>query len=162
MKKCLSFCLLVLVLLSAVSCRQKEYSNHIDTDGLSDAAILALPKDTAYTEADDDYLDIYLPEDDDFIREHTVCYATDGNKLDEFGIFHVSAENIKTAEAYLKQYLTESYTQNQAFYDSYIPQETPKLKNAEVRTFGNYVTYAILSDQNRETFFATMENTLKK
>ena len=82
--------------------------------------------------------------------------STAGDRIDEYGILH---SDIGTEEAarLLREYLTRSYEQNRAFYDSYIPTETPKLRDAEVRVFGDYVVYAILSPEERSTLFARAE-----
>ena len=44
---------------------------------------------------------------------------------------------------------------------NYQPEEEPKLKGAEVRTVGDYVMYAILSDADKETAFKTFTAALK-
>ena len=160
MKKTLCLSLILCMLLSVIACKSTAYSNNVDPEELMEQIARELPSETHYVEADDDYLDIYLPNDE-VIREQAIYYATDGNKLDEFGLFHVTDGNEERIAAYLEQYLTENYTQNEAFYNSYIPEETPKLKNAEVKTYGNYVAYAILDDEGRNAFFTAVENGLK-
>lgn len=160
MKKILCLSLVLCVILLIISCEKTEYSNQVDTEVLMEKIVREIPSDTHYVEADDDYLDIYLPNDE-VIQEQTIYYATDGNNLDEFGLFRVDDGNEERIAAYVEQYLTENYTQNEAFYNSYIPQETPKLKHATVKTYGNYVAYAILDDAGRNAFFTAVENGLK-
>ena len=43
----------------------------------------------------------------------------------------------------------------------YMPEEFPKLQNAETKTIGNYVMYAILSDSDKQAVFSAFEKTLK-
>ena len=45
--------------------------------------------------------------------------------------------------------------------DEYMPEEKPKLENAEVKTVGNYVMYAILSDDGKKSAFGAFEKSLK-
>ena len=61
-----------------------------------------------------------------------------------------------------RDYLKEKYEDENAFIASYAPEELPKLKDAEVKVFGNYVVYAILSESDRATLFANVEEMLKK
>ena len=49
----------------------------------------------------------------------------------------------------------------ETWYDSYIAQETPKLRDAEVKVFGNYAVYAIASKEDRAAFFDAVENALR-
>ena len=67
-----------------------------------------------------------------------------GTSIDEFGIFkgadEAQAAELKSAvEAYLKFRLD-------SWMPEYLPEEFPKLQSAKVWTDGNYVMYAILSD----------------
>jgi len=62
----------------------------------------------------------------------------------------------------LQGYLQKRYTENQEWYNSYMPTETPKLRDAEVRIYGNCVVYAVLSSEQRTAFFAECEKLLKE
>ena len=88
-----------------------------------------------------------LPSDADL----TVLCAADRGNLDEVGVWR--ADNPEDARTLLETYLKNSYQDNRSYYDSYIPAQTSKLRDAEVRTFGNYVVYAILDDRSRADFF---------
>ena len=44
----------------------------------------------------------------------------------------------------------------------YLPEEYPKLKNAEIKSAGLYVMYAVLSDSEKEAAFKELENMLVK
>ncbi len=83
-----------------------------------------------------------------------------GINIDEFGIFKAKdagqAEQLKAGlEAYL-QYLRDSWM------DEYMPNEKPKLTNAEIKTAGNYVMYLILSDEAKALAAGVFEEELKK
>ena len=81
--------------------------------------------------------------------------------INEVGIFHSpggesEAEVFRLTEAYLKSLREEK----QAFIGSYAPEELPKLNGAEVRRYGNYTVYAILSEEDRQLVFETVEKML--
>jgi len=42
----------------------------------------------------------------------------------------------------------------------YMPEEFPKLESAEVKTAGNYVIYAILSDNDKKAAFDAFNKAL--
>ena len=115
-----------------------------------------------YAEYDDDFVEFFFG---DMIaeRDHTVVYSKEQNDINEVGIFH--AESASDAlEIYEKatEYIREMKETQRAFIASYAPEELPKLDSAEVRRYGNYVIYAILSEADSDSFFEHVEDTLKK
>ena len=150
-----------LFLLSFAGCGKptpRKYLNDLSAAELADLAGDALSED--FRAADADYLTDYvtLPQAGYSI---SVRLAAGGDRIDEFGILH---SDIGTEEAarLLRDYLARSYEQNRTFYDSYIPTETPKLRDAEVRVYGDYVVYAILSPEEKTAFFNRVEACLRK
>ena len=98
----------------------------------------------------------------DYVTEHAVLYTGETETIDEFGIFHVTSGNASAMEALLRErYLTPCYEKNREFYNSYIPNETSKLRDAEVKVFGNYVVYAIMNTQDRNTLFNAVQDELE-
>ena len=160
MKQFFLMILSVLLLLTPCGCQTVTYQDGTTSRELSTHAIHSLSQETAYIVAADDALDDYF-QMPDFVRDYGVYFCSDRNNLDEFGIFHVSDGHAKEMEALLRAYLTKSLADNRAWYDSYIPNETPKLRDAEVRVFGNYVVYAILSKNDRAALFDAIESNLK-
>ena len=148
------------LLLSLVSCKMstKSYVNNLPVSELAEEAAEELDH-TDFRIAQGDWLRDYvtLPEG---TSDYRICFSADGSNLNEFGIWHVTDEQIAPLEATLHTYLTEALVRNREFYDSYIPEETPKLEQAEVRVFGNYVCYAILNSADRKLFFQTIEEEL--
>lgn len=162
MKKliCLSLALMLLA-LSLTAC-MKRYADDLPVKELGEQIATRLRGDVAdYSIADDGYLDDYfrLP---DYVTDHMICFSTAGNNLDEFGIFHVTNGNAEDLEDKLEEYLESAYEKNKDYYDSYMPQETPKLRDAEVDTFGNYVVYTILSKKDEKAALDAVEKALKK
>lgn len=159
MKKTLLIALCALLLISLPSCKGKNYADDVAVSTISQKAIVALGEQVGYITAGEGYLDDYfkVPE---AVQEYTVFFAAEGNNIDEFGIFHVGDGSGKDMEAMLRDYLEDSYEKNREWYDSYIPEETPKLRDAEVKLFGNYAVYAIADEGDRALFFRTVEELL--
>lgn len=153
--------LTVPILLAVLLCGCAKEHREVYTDDLSAEALAGTLEECLSAEfraAQADYLSDYvdLPQAG---YQLSVRVATVGDRIDEYGILH-SELGTEMPERLLRTYLTESYAQNQGFYDSYIPAETPKLRDAEVRCFGNYVVYAILAPQEREALFAAVREAL--
>ncbi len=154
------YALAILTILSLVSCKKATavYSDRISAAELAEEVEDELDM-TDLRDANGDWLSDYVTLPDG-LNDYKICYSSDGNNLNEFGIWHVKSDQIAPMEATLRTYLAESLLQNRTFYDSYIPEETPKLEHAEVRVIGNYVCYAILDESDRATFFRTIEEEL--
>lgn len=90
-----------------------------------------------------------------------VIRFTGGSSFDEFGILRYDDEKTAATNASLvKDYLKS--LQEDSLYRSYFPDEEYKLDEWEVKTFGNYVVYAVLSAENRSAFFGEVEQLLVK
>ena len=50
----------------------------------------------------------------------------------------------------------------QSWMDEYMPEEKPKVENAQVRTFGPYVIYTILSESDSKLAIDTASEMLTK
>lgn len=82
-----------------------------------------------------------------------------GANIDEYGIFKAPDEAgvaavKQAAEDYLK-------LRRDTWMEEYMPEEKPKLTQAEVKVCGLYVIYAIVSDDARGKIFTDFENALK-
>ena len=162
MKKILCFALALMLLALPLTACSKKYADDVSVGDLSDAVFEVLSGELSdYSTADKGYLDDYMTIPD-YVTEYTVRFSTAGNNLDEFGIFHVTDGSAEDLETELEDYLEESYEQNKDWYDSYMPEETPKLRDAQVKVFGNYVVYVILSEADCTAAFEAVEKALKK
>ena len=82
-----------------------------------------------------------------------------GANIDEYGIFKAPDEAgvaavKQAAEDYLK-------LRRDSWMEEYMPEEKPKLTQAEVKVCGLYVIYVIVADDVRGTILADFENALK-
>ena len=158
MKRILIALLAITLLLCAVACTKTSYKNDVAVTSLADAAVTSLSDGKEYSTADSDFLDTYFAMPD-YVTASVIRFSTDGNDLNEFGIYQVTEGNADAMKANLSEYLTEFY---ELYNANYLPEETPKLRDAEVRVFGNYVAYAMLNDADRATFFDAVEKALKQ
>ena len=87
---------------------------------------------------------------DGYVSRNAIISST-GTSIDEYGIFQ-GKDEAQTAElkAALEDYLDYRM---ELWMDEYLPEEKPKLANAEVWSEGNYVMYAILDDAEREAVY---------
>lgn len=150
----LAVCLSIPCFLQA--CGKATYRDDLTASALSEQMVGALPPKT-YLAAERDVLDGYfaLP---DYVLESDVRFSADGTDLDEWGIYHVTDGNVEAMATHLRQYTQTFYERYNA---NYLPEEIPKLRDAEVRIYGNYVIYAMLNDQDRTAFFQKIEETLR-
>ena len=82
-----------------------------------------------------------------------------GANIDEYGIFKAPDEAgvaavKQAAEDYLK-------LRRDTWMEEYMPEEKPKLTQAQVKVCGLYVIYAIVSDDARGKILTDLENALK-
>ena len=166
MKRILAVCLLLLSLCALTACGAREYRDDVDVTALAERVTEALNKKTdlplRYAKDDTGFLSDYF-KTPDYIADHAVLYAVSTNNLNEIGVWRVKEGHAAELAALLRtDYLKASLEKNSAWYDSYIPMETPKLRDAEVRVYGNYVVYAILNAEDREIAFETVEKLLEK
>ena len=82
-----------------------------------------------------------------------------GANIDEYGIFKAPDEAgvaavKQAAEDYLK-------LRRDTWMEEYMPEEKPKLTQAQVKVCGLYVIYAIVSDDARGKILTDFENALK-
>lgn len=108
------------------------------------AAVEAVVPTDGMTQYDANYIkNVFKLEESDY-ADCCVMATNVGTTIDEFGIFKgkdsAQAGELKTAvEAYL-QFRLDSWM------PEYLPEEFPKLQSAKLWTEGDYVMYAILSD----------------
>ena len=136
MKKFMLCTLACLLLFSLASCQNTNYRNDAKVGDLAVTATNALKDGVEYRTADEGYLDDYF-ETPAYVLSYTVRFAADTNNLNEIGIYHVEDGKADEMAKLLEDYLSDQLARNQTWYDSYIPQEVPKLRDAQVKVFGN-------------------------
>jgi len=125
---------------------------------VSAAVVKALGSEDAFVSAPETYISGSMKMEVSDYDSYDIKINSKGVNIDEFGIFKATdSTQVATIEQAVKNYLQ---LRLDTWMVEYMPEEHPKLENAEVKTFGNYVMYAILSDDGRKTAFNTFEKGL--
>lgn len=151
-----------LLLCAAVltACSLGQYRDDVETDLLARRCAEAVGMQDAEYGTWEDWAE--GRQSDGEPPDVTVCRSGDSGNLDEFGIWRTSRGDAGKMASLIGDYLKQSYEDNRAYYESYLPLETPKLRDAEVRIVGTYVAYAVLEPEKRALFFHTVEEELRE
>ena len=155
-------CLLAVLMLGVAltSCQKGSYKDDADVNALADAAVGVLNPEIKYLTPDEYYLVDYF-DTPSYVTSYTLRRAMIGNNLNEFGVYRVEEGKAGDMKKVLENYLETCYSTNKTWYESYIPQEVPKLRDAEVKVFGNYVVYVILNQEDRAAVLNAIESELQ-
>lgn len=108
------------------------------------AAVEAVVPTDGMTQYDANYIKNVLKLEESDYADCCVMATNVGTTIDEFGIFKgkdsAQAGELKTAVEEYLQFRLDSWM------PEYLPEEFPKLQSAKLWTEGDYVMYAILSD----------------
>ena len=148
----------VLCSLAACGGGSDKVRDDVSAKDLSEAVAAVLPQDALVT-APDSYISGSMKMDMSGYKGYDVKINSKGVNIDEYGVFqgtdaNQAAEIKKAVEAYIQRY-------KDRWVPEYMPGERPKLDNSEIRTEGNYVMYAILSDEDKTAAFGAFEKALK-
>lgn len=153
--------LLCAVVLLTACTKEPEYKKEINPFEVATALSKTITSESEWVNEAPEVIEEYV-EVPEYVRAGSIYYAQNTNNLDEFGIFFVEEGQAKAVRSLLTHgYLEKRYNENREWYDSYMPAETPKLRDAEVRVYGNCVAYAILSPERRTAFFDECEKMLR-
>lgn len=104
----------------------------------------------------EDYVADIIQVDPSYYEIRNTIISTVGTNIDEYGIFKATdKKNADKIASALNSYI--EYRQD-AWMDNYMPDEKPKLDNAEVWQQGNYVMYVILGDDVRAAVKSAFES----
>ncbi|NCB74624.1 MAG: DUF4358 domain-containing protein [Clostridia bacterium] len=159
-KKYLSFIALVLALslLSACGGTSANVRDDVSVSDVSAAVAAVLGDDTLVSVPETYYAGSMKMDVSDY-GGYDVMINSKGINIDEFGIFKAKdSSQLPAVEKAVNDYLAFRL---QIWMEEYMPEEKPKLENAEVKTVGNYVMYAILSDEGKKSAFSAFEKSLK-
>lgn len=142
----IAFILMLCLLCSCTGAKQPAAEPDMQTvaDAVTAAAKLNM-EDMAQTP--DNYVQELMNIAPDLYEIRNTLISSVGTSINEYGIFKAtSKENADAIAEALKAYL--DYRRS-VWMDEYMPEEKPKLENAEVWQQGSYVMYAILDDSAR-------------
>lgn len=163
MKKILCLILCTVCIFSFASCNSDSTASYKDNLSASELAELtksSLENPDNMEQCTDLYIDLTIGFDRSEYESYYISVPVAGLTIDEIGILKVSdeseVEKVKTdVEAYLKN-------KAENFDTRYETEEQPKVNNAEVKVFGKYIVYAVLSESGKTAFFNSVETNLKK
>ena len=160
MKKILLFIALAISMLIFPSCKQAEYSSSLTSKELSDALMGQISGSEDYIEYTDEelsYFDFAKNADADI----TVLYSRAAEDVGEIGVIRISKEKAKEMQSAVENYLKMQKNEKAAFFKNYAPGELSKLDRAEVRRFGDYIIFTVLSSEDSQAVFNKVEEILK-
>lgn len=151
---------LITLLLTLVACNKTgNYRNDLDADAVINSLMVKIPVDGGYYEADDDYIDFYFPASDDIIDDDEIMFAKASTNKNQVGVLKAEDGRAEDLKKLCEDYIATIQERWVAQAD-YTPEEHPKIADAEVRVYGNYVIYAMLHTADREAVFAEAEKLL--
>ena len=155
MKK-IVFLIFVCVILTACQ-SNANVNNTVQISDIEDIFSENLSSDIGYCDVSIYYRDNYF-SDIINIEECKIYTSNDSTNFDEFGIFRFADENsARKARGMIKQYLNDSRNEfeNGIIYNI---QEYPKFQNADVKLYGKYLIYTILSPEKTEKIYTEIKS----
>ena len=159
MKRIICVLLILAAVLSLAACGKKAaWRTDVPVSTLAEAVEKHLDGGSLAA-MQESYLKGIMKMDPALFSEWLVKINAYGANIDEYGIFKAPNEAgvaavKQAAEDYLK-------LRRDTWMEEYMPEEKPKLTQAEVKVCGLYVIYAIVSDDVRGPILADFENALK-
>jgi hypothetical protein len=148
----------VLVAVLFTACDGYEVRDDVPVSELSQAIEAVLGKDE-FVPLPESYILGSMKIDVSDYDGYDVKINSKGVNIDEYGIFKAETSDLTAPiEQAVKDYIQ---LRKDTWMTEYMPEEFPKLENAEFKTVGSYVMYAILSDDDKKAAFAAFENDLK-
>ncbi len=160
MKKLLVFALL-LACLFLYACKNDKYSSDLSCNDITNTLqkrISELNEYTAYSESDIEF----ILENDDHFDSCSIIYSISGEDIGEVGVLHAkSGSDARKLLEDARNYIEQVCEDKNSFVENYLPKERSKLDCADAKRFGNYVVFAMLESDVRDTVFAEAEKMLK-
>jgi len=159
MKRIICVLLILAAVLSLAACGKKApWRTDVPLSALAEAVEKHLDGGSLAA-MQESYLKGIMKMDPALFSEWLVKINAYGANIDEYGIFKAPDEAgvaavKQAAEDYLK-------LRRDSWMEEYMPEEKPKLTQAEVRVCGLYVIYAIVGDDVRGQIMTDFENALK-
>ncbi len=152
--------LIVPALLTSCGTETVTYASDIAVSDLITAADNALNYAETLTQVPDDYIRGMMGIDTSVFADYAVKIRASGTNIDEYGIFK-SPEGVPVSdiEAIAQNYFN---TRLDIWMDEYMPEEKPKLENADIEVMGNYVIYCILDEASKDAVFGAVKSALTK
>lgn len=146
--------LAVLTLLGACGGTDDESGGVRDDVPVSDLASIAeaeISGSEGLIEPGDAYIAGAMKLEPSELGEYVIKISAYSTSINEYGIFKAETdEELEALVSDLNDYLT---MRNDAWMSEYLPEEYPKLQNAQVRQKGLYCFYVILDSEEANAVF---------
>ncbi|NLL46110.1 MAG: DUF4358 domain-containing protein [Clostridiales bacterium] len=160
MKRFIRLCALILALalLFASCAKTVKYRDDLTTSEIADSIKQGIDGGDKLTEISASFIQSSMDIDVSEYADYSVFITVVGTNINEFGIFKAKDDTqVDALKEKLQSYIS---LRNEAWMPEYLPDEYPKLKNAEIKSVGLYVMYAVLSDSEKEAAFKELEEML--
>lgn len=164
-KRIISLVLALLLTLPLAACgKTVSYRDDISVDELSAAVEALIPVEGGYDMSGEDFLKYYF----DFDHRHTIdgyaiAASSASTNINEYGIIHLSdPEQVAEVDRLAQVYVENQRDFLSTFLNTYNEAEMAKLEEMQVRVFGNYVVYTILSANDTAAVMNAIEAKLTK
>ena len=152
---CLPFILAIVLAFTCIctaSCGgSASYSTDVPVSELSAAVDALLSNPADFATMTDGYITGMMEIDPTQFEECIIKLRASGANIDEYGIFKAAdSQGVANAVAVANAYIARRI---EAWMPEYMPEEFPKMEAASVKIFGNYVVYAILSEDVKADVF---------
>lgn len=157
--KIVSLLLCLAALLSLAACGGKGPRSDVPALDIAENIVKAIdlhPDDMMTLE--ESYIKGRMELDLSGCDEYDVRLNKFSTSVDEFGVF--KAKDEAAAKALGEQVQTYLDNRLATWMDEYMPEEKPKVENAQVKVEGVYVCYTILSDSASKAAFSTLEDAI--
>lgn len=162
MKKLICIGVLTLLLLTTGCKSSVAYRSDVSCQKLTDAICDRLGDEGGYLPFGEEHLRFFFDNTDDY-ADKSLIYTVRSENIDEFGVFLAkSGDEVDALRRLCEEYVAALREENRAFIESYAPREAQKLDHATVRVYDRYVVYTVLSQDDLNTAFSTVEELLRQ
>ncbi|MBO7176609.1 MAG: DUF4358 domain-containing protein [Clostridia bacterium] len=156
----LAACLLAFSLCACT--KTVAYKDDVSAAAISESITAKIPVDGGYDFSDADFLTYYF-EGNTAIDDFVIAASSASSDVNEYGILHVNdIEKVAEIDELAQVYLSNQRDFLSTFVNTYNAAEMAKLESMQVRVFGNYVVFTILSEADTETVMSLVETMLTK
>ncbi|NLW73820.1 MAG: DUF4358 domain-containing protein [Clostridiales bacterium] len=153
---------ILFAVLFLASCGEKaNYRNDLTVKEVMDKIEATVPLADGYYSVDSDYFDYYFEGADALVDSYEIRIANASTNINQFGVFKVKAGQAEAMKTLCQAYISLKM-ERWVLQADYIAAEHPKMENAEVRVFGNYVVYTMLTKEDKAAVFKAVEELLKQ
>ena len=149
--------LILMFTLAACGNKGNAYRDDVSVKALSDTVEAKIPVSGGYIFSDAEFLTFYF-NGNTAIDAFAIASSAESSDVNEYGIIHVSdPEQVATVEELAQVYVENQRDFLSTFVNTYNAAEMAKLETMQVRVFGNYIVYTILSDTDTQAVMDTIE-----